>query len=50
MVDLTGEGVKKFGGDSFDDEDVDVATDLIKSSLRGDLNTETVSGLLNFND
>ena len=45
-VDLTGEGLKRFGDDEFDDEDVDVATEMIKSTLKGDLTTDKVSDLL----
>lgn len=45
-VELTGEGIKRFGGDSFEDRDVDVATEMIKGALSGDLTTEKVSGLL----
>jgi hypothetical protein len=46
-VDLSGEAIKKFGGDDFKDEDVDVATELIKKSLSGDLDGDSVSDLLN---
>ena len=49
-VDLTGEALKRFGGDEFEDEDIDVSTELIKSSLRGDLTTDKVSDLLGFDD
>ena len=49
-IDLTGEGIKKLGGDSFDDRDVDVATEMIKSSFRGDLTTDKVSDLMGFDD
>ena len=49
-VDLTGEAIKRYGGDSYDDEDVDVATELIQQSFSGDLDTDSVSDLLNLND
>lgn len=49
-VDLTGEGLKRFGGEEFEDEDIDVSTELIKSSLRGDLTTDKVSDLLGLGD
>ena len=47
-VDISGGAIKKFGGDDFKDEDVDVATELIKKSLSGDLDGDSVSDLLNF--
>ncbi len=46
-VDLTGDAIKKFGGDSFNERDVDMAGEAIKKTLRGELNTESVSDLLN---
>ena len=46
-VDLTGEAVKSFKSDSFDDEDIDTATELIKDTIKGELNTDKVSDLLN---
>ena len=46
-VDLTGEAIKKFGGDEFEDEDVDVAAEMIKQTLSGDLDSDSVSDLLN---
>ena len=46
-VDLTGEGFKRFGGDEFDDEDIDISTEMIKSAIKGDLTTDNVSDLLN---
>ena len=46
-VDLTGEGLKRFGGDEFDDEDIDISTEMIKSAIKGDLTTDKVSDLLN---
>ena len=49
-VDLVGEGVKRFGGDSFEDRDIDVATEMIKSTFRGDLTTERASDLLGLRD
>ncbi len=45
-VDLTGEAIKKFNSEKYDDEDVDAATELIKRSLSGDLDAEGVSDLL----
>lgn len=46
-LDLTGEAVKGFSGDSLDDKDVDTATELIKDTVSGELNTDKVSDLLN---
>ena len=46
-VDLTGERLKRFGGDEFDDEDIDISTEMIKSAIKGDLTTDKVSDLLN---
>ena len=45
-VDLVGEGIKRFGGDDFQDRDVDVAGEMIKEVLKGDLTTDKVSELL----
>ena len=49
-VDLTGEGIKRFGGDEFKDEEIDVTAEVIKSTIRGDLTTDKVSDLLGFGD
>lgn len=46
-VELTGEAIKKFGGDEFEDRDVDAATEVIKQTLRGELDSDRVSELLN---
>ena len=46
-VDLTGEALKRFGGDEFEDEDIDISTEMIKSAIKGDLTTDKVSDLLN---
>ena len=45
-VELVGEGIKKFGGDSYDDEDVDTATEMIKRALSDDLDANSISDLL----
>ena len=45
-VELVGEGLKRFGGDSFDDESVDQATELIKGAISGELSTASVSKTL----
>ena len=46
-VELTGEAIKKFGDDEFEDGDVDVATEVIKQTLSGDLDSDSVSDFLN---
>ena len=46
-VDLAGEGLKRFGGDEFEDEDIEISTEMIKSAIKGDLTTDKVSDLLN---
>ncbi len=35
-VDLTSEGIKRYGGDSYDDDDIDTASNLIKEAAFGD--------------
>ena len=46
-VDLAGMGVKIFDTEGqFDDRDIDIATELIKQSLTGELTTESVKSLL----
>ena len=48
-VDLAGVGVKVFDtDDSFDDRDIDNATEIIKQSLTGELTTESLQGILGF--
>ena len=48
-VDLVGKGMKRYGGDSFKDRDIDVSTELIKQTIRGEISTNSVSDLLNLN-
>ena len=48
-IDLTGEGIKRFGGDSYDDDDIDTAGELIKQTISGDLVVQSVSNLLDGN-
>ena len=48
-IDLTGEGIKRFGGDSYDDEDIDTAGELIKGVIGGDLDVQTVSDIMDRN-
>ena len=48
-IDLTGEGIKRFGGDSYDDEDIDTAGELIKGVIGGNMDVQTVSDLLDGN-
>ena len=46
-VDLTGVGVKIFDtDDSFEDRDIDTATEIIKQSLTGELTTEGLQSIL----
>ena len=45
-VEVVGESLKRFGGDGYDDESVDMATDLIKVAISGDLSTDSVSKIL----
>ena len=46
-VDLTGVGMKIFDtDDSFEDEDIDTATEIIKKSLTGELTTEGLQSIL----
>ena len=49
-VELTGEALKRYGGDSYDDESVDRATDLIKETMFGDLTTDKASDILGWGD
>ena len=50
-MDLAGVGVKVFDSeDAFDDEDIDIATELIKQSLSGELSTESVAELLGLDE
>ena len=48
-IDLTGEGIKRFGGDSYDDDDIDTAGELIKGVIGGNMDVQTVSDLLDGN-
>ena len=45
-VDLMGEVLKRYGGDSYDDEGIDQAVELTKMSLSGDLNVDSVAQIL----
>ena len=45
-VELVGEGLKRYGGESYDDESVDKATELIKAAIDGELSTSKVSSIL----
>ena len=45
-VEIVAEGLKRYGGDSYDDESVDKATDLIKGAISGNLNIDSVSKTL----
>ena len=46
-VDLTGVGMKKFHtDDSFENQDIDTATEIIKQSLTGELTTGSLQGIL----
>ena len=46
-VDLTGVGMKIFDtDDSFEDRDIDTATEIIKQSLTGDLTTDSLQSIL----
>ena len=45
-VEIVGEGLKRYGGDSYDDESITKATDLIKAAISGGLNTDTASNIL----
>ena len=45
-VELTGEAIKRFGGDTLEDRDVDIATEMIKQTLSGDLSTDSVSNIM----
>ena len=47
-VDLAGVGVKIFGDDQFDDEEITTATTVIKQALTGELTTESLQDLLGF--
>ena len=50
-VDLTGMGIKAFdGGDSFDDRDIDNATELIKQAIGGTLTTDSARRILGLGD
>ena len=49
-VELVGEGLKQFGGDSFDDESVDKSTALITGAISGGLSTESVSNILDLDN
>ena len=49
-VKLTGEALKRYGGDSCDDESVDRATDLIGEAMFGDLTTDKASDILGWGD
>lgn len=49
-VGLTGEALKRYGGDSYDDESIDTATELIQEALSGDLDTDTTSEILGWDD
>ena len=45
-IELAGEGLKRYGGDSYDDEGVDQAVALTQEAIRGDLTTDSVSNIL----
>ena len=45
-VELAGEGVKWFGGRSLDDDSVDLATQMLRDVIGGDLSPDTVSHIL----
>ena len=45
-IELAGEGLKRYGGDSYDDEGVDQAVALTQGAIRGDLTTDSVSNIL----
>ena len=45
-IDLAGEGLKRFGGDSYDDESVDQAVALTKGVISGDLSSNSISSIL----
>ena len=46
-VDLTGVGMKVFDGEGqFDDGDIENATEIIKQSLKGELTTDSLKGIL----
>ncbi len=49
-VELVGEGLKQYGGDGFDDENVDKSTALIKGAISGGLSTESVSQILDLDN
>ena len=45
-IELAGEGLKRYGGDSYDDEGVDQAVALTQGAIRGDLNIDSVANIL----
>ena len=45
-VELSGEVIKRYGGDNLDDESIDKSTTLIKGALSGDLSTDRVAKVL----
>ena len=47
-VELAGEGMKRFGGDQYDDHSVDVSVELIQQTISGDISVDSVSDVLNF--
>ena len=47
-VELVGEGLKRYGGDSYDDEGVDQAVALTQGAIRGDLTMDSISNILGF--
>ena len=49
-VELTGEALKRYGGDTYDNESVDRATDLIKETMFGDLTTDKTSSIMGWDD
>ena len=49
-VGLVGDGLRRYGGDTYDDESVDQATDLIRETISGNPNTASVSDILNISD
>ena len=49
-IEVTGEALKRYGGDAYDDESVDRATDLIGEAMFGDLTTDKASSILGWDD
>ena len=47
-VELIGEGLKRYGGENYDDEDIDKATALLKEAIGGNLSSESVVRIMGF--